>query len=120
MKTIVTFFILSIASPVYAADEWSRADLERESAYMVLHTIDWRQTRYGTKHPEQFAENNPILGKYPSLKRVDTYFAATALLHVGAVHLMPEKWRPAFQYFWIVVEAGYVANNYRIGVKVDL
>lgn len=119
MKTIIMALLLAIAAPVHAADPWSKSDITREAVYLVLHTIDWKQTRYASEHPDRFVEQNPILGERPSEKRIDTYFLTTALLHVSAVHFMPEKWRPAFQYFWIGVEVGAVSNNYRIGIKMD-
>jgi hypothetical protein len=102
-----------------AADSWSNADVAREAAYLALHVADWKQTRTASEQPERYQEQNPILGEYPSIKRVDTYFAVTALLHVGAVHVLPARWRPAFQYFWIGVEAGVVTKNYKIGLRFN-
>lgn len=121
MKTILALIVLSLVSVnACAADAWSEADIARESAYLILHTIDYGQTSYISKHPNRFSEQNTILGRHPSQKMVDTYFLTTAILHVGAVHFMPKEWRPVFQSLWIGFEASAVTNNYRIGVKIDL
>lgn len=119
MKTIIVAFVLAAASTPVAADPWSSADIARESAYLFLHAIDWKQTRYASMYPHLFVEKNTILGEHPSKKRIDTYFLTTAILHVGAVHFMPKAWRPAFQYFWIGVEVGAVTNNYIIGIRLN-
>lgn len=111
--------LLLFSQAAFSADKWSNGDIAREAVYLVLHTVDWKQTRYVVAHPDEYHETNPILGKYPSKKRVDAHFATTALMHVAAVNFMPEKWRPVFQYLSIGVEAGYVGNNYRIGIRTE-
>lgn len=120
MLRLGILFILALAAaPTHAADPWSDADIAREAVYLTLHAADWRQTRVAAERPDRFVETNPILGEYPSARRIDGYFAATALLHVGVVHVLPASWRPAFQYFWIGVEAGQAVRNYRVGVRMD-
>jgi hypothetical protein len=120
------FFISTIAllwccSPAraLAADPWSDADKTREAVYLILHAADWGQTRSIADSPESYRENNPFLGEHPTQKRVDAYFAATALLHIGITHVLPADWRPAFQYFFIGLESGVVVNNYRAGVRIN-
>lgn len=119
MPLLLLLLSFLLAAPALAADPWSPADKATEAAYLLLHAADWGQTLYIAEHPESYVETNGILGEHPSRKRVNAYFITMALLHVGAVHVLPSRWRPVFQYFWIGVEAGVVTNNYRAGVRMD-
>lgn len=126
MKTIIVAFVLAIAAPVHAADPWSKSDIAREVAYLALHTADWGQTRNivrradtGCAGDPTCIERNPFLGRNPSIRRVDTYFAVTALAHVVISHALPKDWRQGWQYVTIGMEAGVVGYNYSIGLKVD-
>ena len=111
--------ITALSLQANAADNWSNWDIARESIYLVLQDVDRRQTITASKEPWRFTEINPILGEHPSKKRINTYFITTALLHVGVTHLLPKEWRPAFQYFWIGVEVGAIANNHKIGIRIS-
>lgn len=113
--------VLALAAgvaPAHAGDPWSPVDRQREAAYLVLHAIDWGQTLYIADHPDTHHEQNPLLGPHPTRGRVHGYFAATALLHVGLVHVLPARWRPAVQMLSIAIEAGTVASNWRAGVRL--
>lgn len=109
--------LLLLAAPCHA-QEWTTTDTAYEAAYLVLHTADWSQTRYISKHCDQFEEGNGILGDCPSVGRVDCYFLATGLLHIGVAHILPPDWRRGFQLVTISVEAGAVAHNYKLGIRM--
>lgn len=125
--------LLFVSLPV-VADEWTSADTYRESTYLVLHTLDWRQTQYIAKHPEKLVEFNPVIGTHPSDSEVNRYFIATGLLHVAASYYLPkvgrilpeilqrtlyvDHWRKAFQYVSISVQSGVVHSNYLAGIKI--
>ena len=137
MRTIIAIFLFLFAVPSNA-DEWTKADVYRQSAYYVLHVADWRQTLYGAKHLYEFVETNPFLGDgklpHPSDSDVNKYFITTGILHVAASHYLPkagrllpetwqrtlyvDHWRKAFQYVTISVQAGVVYSNYRVGAKI--
>lgn len=109
--------ILSALSSAAHADDWSRNDIYREALYLSLLTIDCQQTRYGSRHPARFEEGNPLLGKHPSIGKINNVCVATGTSHVLVAGLLPEKWRYAFQGFSIIIEAGIVGTNYSAGVK---
>lgn len=129
MKTIIVAFVLAISSTPVAADPWSKSDITREAVYLALHVADWGQTRNivrratvgcdGYDGSTNCSERNPILGRNPSIKRVDTYFAVTALAHVAISHALPEEWRKGWQYVTIGMQAGAVGRNYSIGLNID-
>lgn len=115
---IIALFGLSSA-PVFASD-WTTEDTAWQAAYMVLHVADWGQTRdIARREDEGYYETNPILGRHPSLKRVDTHFAVTALAHTAISYALPPDWRRRWQMVTIGVEAGFVSYNYSIGLKIN-
>ena len=73
--------LLLFISPAYA-DEWTTNDTYREITYQGLAAIDWLQTRNIAKNPNYY-EQNPILGEYPSVGKVNAYFAITGIVHYG-------------------------------------
>ncbi|HKJ88933.1 MAG TPA: hypothetical protein VKA48_10535, partial [Gammaproteobacteria bacterium] len=58
----------------------------------------------------------PVLGATPSNEAINRYFAATALLHVGAVVMMPDSWRGGFQWATMSLESSCVGHNASLGV----
>jgi len=124
------FFWAILLFPFSAiAEEWTTADTVRESAYVLLHIADWNQTREIARNPQQYWEVNPVLGKHPSIKRVDSYMAFSALAHIGisyaiaplcdAIGASPRKCREGFQYLTLGGKASLVYHNNRIGLSWD-
>jgi len=119
--------ILGLSSaPVFGGD-WTADDTARQAGYLVLHVADWGQTRNivrradtGCDGAPTCIERNPILGRNPSIKRVDSYFLFTAVAHTAISYALPPAWRRGWQYVTIGVEAGVVGYNYSIGLKIDL
>jgi hypothetical protein len=136
MKTLVRarravpLLLLLLSSPAFAADPWTTADTWRETAYLVVDAVDWLQTRnmarsnwtarvYGdTWYQDHYiSEVNPIMGKHPSVKRVDRFFALEMLTHFGFAYALPKDWRAGFQYVSIGVELGFVQHNRTMGIS---
>jgi hypothetical protein len=111
------------ATPVPAADwfqtDWKDADTEWQVAYLLLHAVDWGQTRMIARNPEAYYEINPLLGEHPSVKRVDRYMAMSALAHTAIAYALPPTWRRYFQRVTLSVKAGLVDQNYAIGLTID-
>lgn len=85
----------------------------------VLLAVDWAQTRYIASHPEEFHEKNPLLGRHPSVNKVDAYFAGVMAANLLLYNVLPEK----YQKYWFtglsIVEVGAIGNNLLIGVGFD-
>lgn len=118
--------LLLLAIPSLAHDEWTKIDTVRQLTFTVVECIDWLQTKEIARNPNYY-ETNPYLGKHPSQKKVDTYFASCLIGHALVSYLLPAKVeiygykmspRATWQYFWIGVEAGYTAHNYNIGIRI--
>lgn len=91
--------------------------LALESAYSILHVMDWNQTRRIARNPLGFYEKNLLLGAHPSPLRVNRYFAATLAAHWGLALALPTGYRRVFQGVSIAVEANTVRKNYAIGLS---
>ena len=118
MKFLLLFFLLIPAC--CQADEWTKTDTAREAAYLILHVVDWGQTRNIVHRRDKgYWEANPILGKYPSIKRVDSYFSFMAVAHVAVAYVLPRGWREGFQYTTAGLKTGLIINNNSIGLRVD-
>jgi hypothetical protein len=108
--------ILMMLFSITAEADWSRADTTRQSIFTGVLALDWAQTRYIAKHPDEFHEINTILGEHPTTGRVDKYFASATLIHWGASYVLPDKYRAIWQNVSIGFEAGVVARNINLGI----
>lgn len=104
-----------------SANRWTMQDTLWEAAYLMTHVADWGQTRDISAQCGSggYYEVNPVIGRCPSMSRVNLYFLSTALLHAGTATLLPKKYRRFFQTSTMVMEIGYITNNYNIGLKVN-
>ena len=99
--------------------EWTATDTAFQLAYTTLHVVDWGQTLDIAKNPDKWHETNPILGKHPSIGRVNTYFITTLIGHTFISYILPKNYRRIWQCVWIGIEGGYVAHNYHMGIRVN-
>ena len=109
-------FFLFFNFPVNA-EEWSKKDYFFESVFLSLHAIDYFQTIKLSKNQNKYKEMNIFLGDSPSQEKINLFFLGTSLLHIGIVHIMPQKYRIYFQTSSIVITAAIVGHNYGIGLK---
>ena len=117
LVAILSFLVF--AQPSQAADKWTKEDIAWQVGYTALHVIDWGQTRYIARHPWKYDELNPILGKHPSVSKVDKYFAITLVGHTVISHFLPRKYRRIWQHVSVGVEAGVVVRNYNAGIRLE-
>ncbi|MDH3325974.1 MAG: hypothetical protein OEM38_04570 [Gammaproteobacteria bacterium] len=117
VKLLVLLTIIFVSS---AANAWSKKDTYWEAAYLATHVADWGQTLDISSQCQSGAyyETNPIMGKCPSSQTVNAYFIGTALLHYGAAHMLPKKYRRMFQAGTMGMELSYITNNASIGLNV--
>lgn len=96
---------------------WSTQDTVFEVVYAVLLLVDWHQTREIADHPDLWHEHNPVLGQHPSVRAVDTYMAASLILHPAMSALIPQEYRPWWQSMSIGFELGCNTINFKIGIR---
>ena len=119
MKTILAVLILLLSSVANATEldwKWTKADTAIQATWTVLHIVDWSQTRQIAKEPRRFYEGNPILGRHPSVGRVDTYMALSAVANLGVAYALPKPYRRYFQVLSIGITGKCVILNFDIGL----
>jgi hypothetical protein len=121
-KLVLIFLLILIPYPVQAyqfCENWTKTDTSFESIYVGLTIIDWGQTRDIAKHPQQYSEMNPFLGKHPSLDKVDTIIPLGIVAHGLVSMALPPKYRRYWQVLFIGGEIAAVWNNYNVGLRID-
>lgn len=96
--------LLLIALPAHA--DWTPQEEAAATVYALLLDADYAQTRIPVGY-----EKNPILGRHPSNRRVDTYFAAVGVLSGVVLVTMPQRYRFGTLCVAAVVEAVVVSKN---------
>ncbi|HEX4584804.1 MAG TPA: hypothetical protein VH183_08230 [Burkholderiaceae bacterium] len=119
MRLFIGIALVLVSAQAHAADSWSNADLMRQGIFTAVEIIDWGQTRYLAKHPDRYHEINPFLGQHPSVGRVDTLFSVSLVANAGVTWVLPARYRPYWQWGRIGIEAGLIAHNARIGIRMD-
>ena len=117
MKILLSILLL-LSSSTYASD-WSDEDISREAVLLVIHTIDWGQTRYIAENPDQFHEINPLLDTNPSVWQVNNYFILSGLAHIAISNALPPEWRKGWQYVTIGIGVANVSRNHSIGLRIS-
>jgi hypothetical protein len=113
MKTLIVLLLC-----LSACSTWKTQDILREVAWQTVHVIDWGQTLEIARHPEDYHEINPIMGKHPSVGNVNVYMGLSSIGHLAVSYVLPPKIRPYWQYLTIVTSGACVINNFNIGLGV--
>lgn len=103
---------------VAAGDAWSEDQRKMGAALAAVTIVDWAQTRFIADNPERFHETNLIIGRHPSIGRVDRYFATSMLIGAAVLDALPTEYRDYALRAGLVLEVLVVSNNARIGVGV--
>lgn len=85
-----------------------------ELIFQLLLLADARQSAMIRREPERYYERNHLVKKHGN-----KYFVAAGVGHAAISFVLPERERKVWQYGTIAVQAGYVAHNYRIGLRVS-
>ncbi len=108
MKLIFTIFILFLCGC-----SMNQSLLISSNALLAA---DWMQTSKVARHPNEYHENNILLGRHPSTGAVNTYFASAILLNTAIYPVMPKKLRPWWYGGLTLFEAAVVSHNLSIGI----
>ena len=84
---------------------------------LILSAVDWHQTREIAAHPCAYYETNAILGRHPDAGMVNRHFIETEAAVLISAAVLPE-YRTTILGASAAIEAGFVAHNYHIGLKV--
>jgi len=123
VKLLLVALLFFPASLFAQGQEWTRLDKSLLITYQVARFIDWRQTLSiaEERRPDgsfRWREINPLLGDHPSAGRVNSHYVITALAVPLIAHYLPPSYRRAFLTGAVVVEVGYVAHNFNLGISM--
>jgi hypothetical protein len=116
------FALLLLSSSAFADSyTWRTIDTYHELAFQTLNIIDWGQTRFIAKHPDQFFEHDyyGLIGSNPTTGRIDAYMAESAMIHFVVSYNLPSSWRSVFQYVTIGCKLNTDIRNSSVGIKVS-
>ena len=111
--------VLCVPGLAVAVDD----DTQRQVAVTALLVMDWGQTldmtdQYG-EYEGEYAESNPLLGRYPSRGRINTYFVSVIVGHYLIGRMMSANYRKGWQWGAIVLQGYTVSHNFRAGLHID-
>ena len=111
--------LLILLIPSLAQASWTHEDTLYQAAFIATACADWGQTLYIAGNPDEYEENNRILGSHPSRDKVNLYFPIAIGLHTAVAVALPKDYRRVWQLIWIGIETGMIVHNASIGIKVD-
>jgi len=98
---------------------WTPSHTALASAFVVTLLIDAGQTRELARQGwVGFRESNPLLGKRPSVGRVNSYTALAGLSVLGAAAAAPRRLRPWLLGAAIAVQAFTIQSSVRQGIPI--
>lgn len=115
---LAALILLAPSIPHAEARDWTAAEKGLGVAALTLHMIDLGQTRHIAKSGGVFHELNPVIGRHPSVGRVNGYFLASGLLIASLAHFVPE-YRKELLMLYVGVQAANTARNFSIGLRVS-
>jgi len=118
IRTLAALALLKVVSGHASEARWDGADFALGASALTLLAVDWGQTRHIAKNPDRFYEKNGLLGRHPSVDRVDAYFVGSMITTVLVADLLVGPWRKAFLAGIIVMEYDVVTRNRAIGIRV--
>lgn len=134
MRNLLLAVLLLIPMSVSAVDlsgVFNESDKSKDTfnddvlmwSMITLVGMDWAQTRYMSRnwHTEEYknySETNPILGRYPTTREVDTYLTLAMLGHYYINTTRSVQFRRFWNTFWFATEFRSVTHNYSVGIKM--
>lgn len=111
---------LLLSNAAHAESEpWNSTDKALLTATEVAYYLDFRQTREIALNPVNYYEHNALLGRHPSVGKVNNYFLATAIGTYLLADVLPPKYRRLFLSGALAVEVVTVAHNHRLGLRYN-
>jgi hypothetical protein len=124
MKHLLTslslLLILLTCGPARAWQDWTTTDQNLFIASSVAITADWATTRWAARNnwPNNTHENNPILGRRPTVSTVDSYFVFLLISNYAIAQAVPQEYRGMYLTFRTVTHGSAVQGNVELGWRV--
>ena len=98
---------------------WTAKNTGVEIADAIGAYIDMRQTAKFNKYGMTEQSSRYILSAHPSKNRLRNSAIAYVVVHTGISVCLGPKKRKTWQGVTLVARVSAVANNYRLGVRID-
>lgn len=121
MSKIFVGLVMSLMVNLAQAETRPWTSEERAWGYAAgaLLVGDWLTTRNMTqRYNEGYYERNPFLGSHPTTAQVNRHF----MISVPLIFLVADNWESQRKHWLMgvtVLEAAMVANNLRIGLRIQ-
>jgi len=116
MKKILIIISLIFLSGCYTIPIDKQRILARETLVLSVMMKDYQQTIDIVKKPDEYSEQNKILGKNPSKSDINLYFISCALIHTGIAYILPEEYSKYWQSWQLLNNLKAAINNEKIGL----
>lgn len=80
---------------------------------------DWSQSQQIIRHPDQYQEENPLLGKTPSQSKMLGAGLVGAVGQYAGFNALPDKWKAPFAAASLIPEAYVVKRNHDAGLPYN-
>ncbi len=120
MKTLLLSLLLLLPALSSAGiGDWTEEQRKWYAASTVVTLADWATTRDMTRrYHEGYYETNPIMGRYPSARRVDQHFLTVLVAHYLIADNLSSRNRTVYLQVFTVGQAAVVSNNLNIGLRI--
>lgn len=112
MRAILLALLCSTAH----AEPWTAEQKSLAGVEAALLVADYGQTKTIATTQHRWVEYNPILGRHPSMGRVNAVFVLTPLIGYFALDALPSETRTWALRAITFVEAGVVGRNAYLGI----
>lgn len=116
---ILLVFYCGLMSAQAQTKEWTTEEKAWGAAAGAMLLGDWLTTRNMTKrYNEGYYEHNPFLGRHPTTQQVNRHFA----ISVPLIFLVADQWESQRKHWLMgvtIIEATMLANNLRIGLRIQ-
>ena len=96
---------------------WSDVDKSLYGAYLIIYAADWNQTLEIADNPEDYYENNPIIGEHPSRVAVNNWMALGLVGNYLVADVVGPKWRRPLIWTMIIAQGLVVNRNLQVGLR---
>jgi hypothetical protein len=119
MKYLLALLVFCASMAQAETRPWTSEERAWGYAAGALLVGDWLTTRNMTqRYNEGYHERNPLLGSHPSTAQVNRHF----MISVPLIFLVADNWESQRKNWLMgitVIEAAMVANNLRIGLRIQ-
>ena len=114
---------LALLAPMSAFAQWTPEQKTIAAVAVAATLVDYGQTRWIAvncpSRSNSCYETNPVLGRRPSLSRVNEYFSITPVIGYFVTDALPSEWRTRFLYSFTSVEIVITQRNYKLGYGIN-